>query len=59
MEIHVSDSTVVLPEAFLGYEKADNTSSGDLHGVGPCILLALPDLSLSFRLHDHAMGKRN
>ncbi|CAG8607429.1 15845_t:CDS:10, partial [Acaulospora colombiana] len=55
MEIHVSDSTVVLPEAFLGYEKADNPSSGDLHGVGPCVLLAVPDLSLSFRLHDYAM----
>lgn len=52
LETRVSDVTIALPEALLGYEARDETDSA---GLGSCALLAIPDISLSFRLHDYGM----
>ena len=53
----MTDATVALPQALLGYEVAEDGESQGLHGLGSCILIAIPEISLSFRLHDYSMGK--
>ena len=54
VEMQVSDVTIALPEALLGYEARDETGAA---GLGSCALLAVPDISMSFRLHDYGMGE--
>ncbi|KIM31189.1 hypothetical protein M408DRAFT_327476 [Serendipita vermifera MAFF 305830] len=55
MEMQVTDATIALPEALLGYEIAEDSNSHNHHGIGSCLLIAVPETSLSFRLHDYAM----
>ncbi|KAG8827640.1 hypothetical protein FRC19_001885 [Serendipita sp. 401] len=55
LEIQVSDATVALPEALLGYEQPDVGTSIPSSGIGSCALLAVSDVLLSLRLHDYSM----
>ncbi|KAG8835671.1 hypothetical protein FRC17_001860 [Serendipita sp. 399] len=55
LEVQVSDATVALPEALLGYEQPDVGNSVKSTGIGPCAIIAISDVSLSLRLHDYSM----
>lgn len=48
----------MFPAGLLGYEVSDpaqGPAPGDV-GVGACLILAIPELQLYFRLHDYYMG---
>ena len=53
----MTDTTIALPEALLGYEVAEDADTLGRHGIGSCVLIAVPEVSLSFRLHDYSMGE--
>lgn len=57
LEVDVSDATVALPEALLGYEQWQNPEHARTAGIGSCLLLSVPEFLLSFRIHDYSMGK--
>jgi hypothetical protein len=57
LELQVTDATVALPQALLGYERSEDPQSKGKLGIGSCALVAVPELSMSFRLHDCAMGQ--
>lgn len=54
--MQVTDATIALPEALLGYEVAEDEITQGRHGIGSCMLIAIPETTLSFRLHDYSMG---
>lgn len=55
LELDVSDATIALPEALLGYETHEDPDTKGSLGIGSCLLISVPELSVSFRLHDFAM----
>jgi hypothetical protein len=55
LELDVSDATMAFPEALLGYETYEDPDAKGPMGIGSCLLVSIPELSVSFRLHDCSM----
>ncbi|KAG5639402.1 hypothetical protein H0H81_002934 [Sphagnurus paluster] len=54
IQLFVEHGTIVLPAGLPGYSSIHNTNSANT-GIGECLLVAVPDLQLQFRMHDHYM----
>lgn len=54
----IERSQILLPAGLPGYETTDPAQDPTLSdkGVGACVVIAMPELQLHFRLHDYYMG---
>lgn len=48
---------LILPAGLPGYAPARSKALKET-GVGPCVMLDIPELQLHFRMHDFYMGKQ-
>ncbi|KAK2463228.1 hypothetical protein APHAL10511_004883 [Amanita phalloides] len=55
MVVEVSASTVVVPAGLPSYESISDWDTPGEHGIGPCLLLHVPELQLQLRLHAYFM----
>ena len=53
--VDVSTGTVVVPAGLPGYESVSDWDTPGKHGIGPCLLLHVPELQLHVGLHDYFM----
>ncbi|EGO25461.1 hypothetical protein SERLADRAFT_415036 [Serpula lacrymans var. lacrymans S7.9] len=52
----LENGSILFPAAFPGYERRlDIRGQGSSGSIGACVLLAIPELQLDFRLHDYFM----
>lgn len=56
LTVDASTGTVVVPAGLPGYESVSDWDTPGEHGIGPCLLLHVPELQLHLRLHDYFMG---
>lgn len=56
--LNLTNARILLPAGLPGYESANPAQhEAPSHvGVGACVILALPEVQLQFRLHDYYMG---
>lgn len=59
IELQLSDTTIALPEALLGYEIYEDSLTSSQYGIGSSAIIAVPEILLSFRLHDYGLGGDN
>ncbi|KAF8630636.1 hypothetical protein AX15_002787 [Amanita polypyramis BW_CC] len=55
MTLDVNNSHIVLPIGLPGYESVSDWDMAGGHGIGPCLVLCVPELQMQLRLHDHFM----
>lgn len=59
LAVLVQHGTIMMPAGLPGYERTctspDDEALNDV-GIGPGLLLSLPELQLYLRLHDYYMG---
>ena len=57
MDVRINDGTIIVPAGLPGYDKTCTATVGeDPTGIGPCVILSIPELQLQLRLHDYYMG---
>jgi len=56
LAVEVSGGIIVVPAGLPGYESVSDWDTPGEHGIGPCLLLHVPEVQMHLRLHDYFMG---